>query len=669
MANEGRAYAARSCPYCSVQLDPLPKSEQACPSCGQDVFVRAGPDGLRRLLRDIDLPASEEAWAEATVPRDDHDPADGVQDHILGRLAATSGLGLLVVSVADFRARLGLDLSEPLFWIGLAILVLPTAVALWSPRPTRAQRIGAVILLSLALYGVRVCYSPGIFVFFDEFSHWRTAIDIASTGTLFSVNPLQPVSPEYPGLQSFTVMFASLAGLGFSQAALVVIGAARIVVLVALYLFFERASGSSRVAGLGALTYTGNQSFLFFDAQFGYESFALALAATALVALAARSQETRSTSRRLTFVALLAIAATVVTHHMTSYGLGAFLVLWVLVWRLHRRPARTEAPPVVAAVFAVAATGAWLFLVAPQTIAYLAPHLQDGLQQLVQILEGQARARALFTDQTGLQAPLAERAVTYLAVILTLAGLPAGLWTILRLGRARPLALSLGLAALVYPATLVLRLTTEGAETGARLSAFAFVGVAFVIASWGASVGIPRISAFPRILLAGASLIMCAGGVIVGIPPWNRLPYPYRPAADQRSLSDTESIDAAQWTQDHLGPHQAFVSDRTNRQLLGTYGDQDLAAEGPSAQILLSTQSVEPRQLIAQMHIDYVLVDRRLSTAVPLVPGYVWVGENGGVPYAAPLDPAALAKFDTMSGSSRVFDSGDVQIFDVRDIR
>ena len=41
----------------------------------------------------------------------------------------------------------------------------------------------------------------------------------------------------------------------------------------------------------------------------------------------------------------------------------------------------------------------------------------------------------------------------------------------------------------------------------------------------------------------------------------------------------------------------------------------------------------------------------------------------GGVPFTAPLDPTALAKFDTMSGSSRVFDSGDIQIFDVRDIR
>lgn len=589
--------------------------------------------------------------------------------HSVSWIAVTTGLGLLVVSVADARARLGLDLSEPLFWIGLAILVLPIALALWSPRATRAQRIGVVILLGLGSYGVRVCFSPGIFVLWDEFSHWRTTIDIASTGTLFSANPLQPISALYPGLESFTAVFASLAGLGVDQAALVVIGAARIVVLVALYLFFERASRSAHVAGLGALIYAANQSFLFYDAEFGYESFALALAATALAALAARSQETRSTSRRLTFVALIAIAATVITHHVTSYALVGFLVLWVLVWRLHRRPARTEAPPIAAAAFGAAAAGAWLLLAAPQTIGYLVVILRGGLLQILQIIEGRIGVRPLFTDRSGLVAPAAERAVGFLGTLLTLAALPAGLWTILRRGRARPLTLTLGLVALAYPASLVLRLTTAGAEAANRLNAFTFVGVAFVIASWGASIGVRRIAAAPRVLLAGASVIVFAGGVIAAFPPWQRLPYPYRAAADTRSFTSTEGVDAAQWTQDHLGPHRAFVADRTNRQLLGTYGYQDMAVEPPSGDILLSTQSVMPRQLIAQLHIDYVLVDRRLSTAVPLVDGYVWIGENGGVPWTAPLDPAALAKFDTWSDASRVFDSGDIQIYDVTGIR
>ena len=96
---------------------------------------------------------AEPSEASVGAPTEVSAPASG---YSLRWIAVTSGLGLLVVSVADFRARLGVVPSEPLFWIGLVILVLPIALALWSPKPTRAQRIGAVILLGLGLYGVWV---------------------------------------------------------------------------------------------------------------------------------------------------------------------------------------------------------------------------------------------------------------------------------------------------------------------------------------------------------------------------------------------------------------------------------------------------------------------------------------------------------------------------------
>lgn len=57
-------YANNTCPYCSVPLEPLPKAKKKCPSCGQAVQVRRGPDGLRYLLQTVDLPAMDQAWAE-----------------------------------------------------------------------------------------------------------------------------------------------------------------------------------------------------------------------------------------------------------------------------------------------------------------------------------------------------------------------------------------------------------------------------------------------------------------------------------------------------------------------------------------------------------------------------------------------------------------------------
>jgi hypothetical protein len=215
--------------------------------------------------------------------------------------------------------------------------------------------------------------------------------------------------------------------------------------------------------------------------------------------------------------------------------------------------------------------------------------------------------------------------------------------------------------------SLVLRLTPGGAESAARASAFVYVGIAFVIATWGVTLGVPHMAATWRRLAAAVSVVVFSGGVMAGSPPWARLPYPYRPAADSRSI-EPQSIDAAQWALSHVGAGHLFVSDRTNRQLLGTYGRED-AFIHDAAKILLSTQLGPARRLIVSLHVDYVLVDRRLSDAVPLVSSYVSPGEHGGIRFTTPLDPAALEKFDSLVGADRVFDSGDIQIYDVRGVR
>ena len=70
MADEPRTYANTSCPYCSVELNPLPKAKKRCPGCGQPIYVRGGPDGLTYLLQVGDLPVLEAAWAEYLEARD-----------------------------------------------------------------------------------------------------------------------------------------------------------------------------------------------------------------------------------------------------------------------------------------------------------------------------------------------------------------------------------------------------------------------------------------------------------------------------------------------------------------------------------------------------------------------------------------------------------------------
>jgi ssDNA-binding Zn-finger/Zn-ribbon topoisomerase 1 len=60
--SDGRPYDRTDCPYCGVELHPLPKAKKRCPSCGEPIYVRAGPDNFRHLLRTNDLGAIDAQW-------------------------------------------------------------------------------------------------------------------------------------------------------------------------------------------------------------------------------------------------------------------------------------------------------------------------------------------------------------------------------------------------------------------------------------------------------------------------------------------------------------------------------------------------------------------------------------------------------------------------------
>jgi hypothetical protein len=588
---------------------------------------------------------------------------------VIASRALTTSLGLISIAIADFRARRGFEPSEPFLWIGLLVIVVPIGLALWSPRPTRRDRIGLVLLLGLGLQLVKVLYSPDRLAFYDEFAHWRTAIDIATSGHLFLPNQLLPISAYYPGLEAITTVFAAMSGLPLDRAGMLIIGLGRLLLVLGLFMLFERTSRSHRVAGAAVLLYTANPSFIYFDAQFSYESLALPLAIVALALLAARTSWRGVTARGRGLLAGIAISAVVVIHHVTSFAVAAFLVAWVTVSRLRRGAAGTSIPPVAHAAFAAGGAAAWLLLVSPQTVSYLAPTILGGLQQLIGLITGESTGRQLFVDTAGGSAPLWERVVGYLAVLLILAGLLAALWTMRRDYGRRPLAIVLALMALIYPGSLALRLTAQGAETAGRLSAFVFLGIAFTIAVWGARLTARPNSGVRSGLLTAASAIVFVGGGVVGFAPWARLPFPYRPAADSRSF-DPEGISDAIWMAAELGPHHVILADRTNRQLFGSYGQQDPTYTTAAADVLLSPSLDQVSlRFIASQRIEYVLADRRLSLALPLTKGYVIGTEMGGRPITSPLDPAAFTKFDMLPAASRIFDSGDIQIFDLSGVR
>ncbi len=620
-------------------------------------------------------------------------------------ICLTSALALALIALADVGGRGSEPWGQTVFWIGALLLFVPVALRVLSASTPRHERIALVVLIALGMYLIKVFQSPASFTYHDEFIHWQTLDDILRSGHLFHENSQIPVSSLYPGLHIVTDALIDVSGLDVFAAGVIVLGAARVLLILSLFLLYEQISRSARIAGIAALLYTGNSNFTFFMSQFAYESLALPLAAFVLYAIAMRGRgEQRVEGANLAVI--VAVFATSVTHHLTSYALIAFLAAWPLIcffWRagepfvraffrgslLLRLPGLRALPgwlmSVRTAIFAkglgfgqtaflaLVISVVWMVYVATPTVGYLEPVFREGIKDLLRMISGEAAGRQLFQSTSGQAAPLWEQITTYAAIGLIVLGLPLGLWQLGRRFRDKPYAFVLALGALAYPVTLAFRLTQHGWEISNRASEFLFVGLTFVLAlgitrAWRSGVA-------HRVwigICAVCVTVIFMGGLIAGWPSWSRLPGPYLVAADSRSV-EPQGITTAVWAQEYLGSDNRMGADRTNGLLLGSYGNQRMVTgvfdKVFLGQVFFSTQfTAQERFLLQQGRVSYLVVDQRLSTGLPMFGVYLENGEPDAGQHKTPISPLALGKFDFIPGVSRLYDSGDIAIYDVREV-
>ena len=210
--------------------------------------------------------------------------------------------------------------------LGQALILVPTAVRLLNRRVlTARETFTLVTVLTVAEYLVWVCYSPAAFTFVDELEHCRSTVDVLQTGKLSTVNHLLPISPQYPGLEEVTSALASITGLSVFTSGLIVAGVAHLMFVYVLFLLFREISGSYRIAGVAVLCYASNSHFalLRLDVHLSDTRFALPRAHIAGGLEADLTAKQSGQRAGWLILAVLAIVATVVTHHVTSYVLVA----------------------------------------------------------------------------------------------------------------------------------------------------------------------------------------------------------------------------------------------------------------------------------------------------------------------------------------------------------
>jgi hypothetical protein len=604
-------------------------------------------------------------------------------------------LMMLAQAAASIASRSGRPWADTVYWLSVNGMVLVVAAVQLFGSPKPRERLALVIALGLALYSVKLLAYPIGFTYFDELSHTQTAFDIFRSGHLFDYNSLQPVSPYYPGLELITVTLARLSGLSLFVSGALVIGVGRIMLTAALYALFVEASGSQRVAGVGAVVYMANPSFLYFDGGFSYESLALPLAVVAL-AMTLRWMRLPPSlqSRRLLGYTAVVVAALVVTHHLTSYlfaGLAfALCVCVILAWGWGDA---SRKPPWQIAVFAAVTATAWFVGVASITFPYLHDVLQPAITGVGNVITGGESARSAFSEAPteATASPFWLKTTAFASVLLIVACLPFGAVLAWR-RRTNPAALLLGAIAVAYLPIQALRLTGAGVETANRSSEFVFLGIGFVIAlflvhllehrslptielgRFRPRLALPKGSAAHRIGLPVAAMaavaILFTGGVTVFWPPYARLPGPYLVGGDVRSVTP-KGLAAVHWMRAHLGPENRVLTDRTTGQLAGAFGYQ-YNVEGYVDQYSVARVFVTPtldpvdRKILRRKRVDYLIVDRRLTTSLPARGWYFAANEINENTYKRPVALRSLTKFAHLPGVSVVYDDGTIQIYDIR---
>jgi hypothetical protein len=582
-------------------------------------------------------------------------------------LAFTAAVGVFLCAVANAMSRATESPSPLIYWAGVLLIALPIFYRLTGQDLSARDRLALVCLLGLSLYAVKLVRDAPIFTFSDEFIHAWNSNQISHHHHLFHASPVLEISRWYPGLEGATSALRGLTGLDAYAAGAIVVGAARLLMSSAMFVAFWRVSRSDRIAGIGAALFAANFNYLFWSAQYSYESLALPLLMLVILAVIELDLGPRAARTAWRVLAAVAIAAIVVTHHITSYATAAILIAISAATSFKHRVQSGPNPWPLAAL-AIGLTILWLFVVASATVGYLSPVIGGAIEATINTAAGEGPSRGIFQNTNSVigPTPTIARAISLLAIVILFAGLPFGLRNVWRRYRAQPIAVIFAIAAVGFFGALAMRLAPASWETGNRASEFLFIGLAFVIACVGLERWRPP--SFPllgRLLMVGAFAIVLTGGAISGWPWDMQLSPPARAkAAEGGATISSPPLALAEWAAEQVqgGRFGAMTADS---RLLLDPGDKTALTDYAANLIeILPATELQPWALpvLREHNVRYVVADRR-QVAEDGIRGYFF--DTPGSPRNALLPPTVIAKFEGRPGVAKIYDNGTMVVFDL----
>lgn len=558
-------------------------------------------------------------------------------------------------AVADCGAfamsRASLAGAAPVYWLGQIALVLPCIVICLRRSASGNSRLWALQLLAALQSLLAWAYSPDRFRFPDELQHLRTAHAILLSGHLFGVNPALPVSPGFPALEIVTTAISQVSGVSVHTAGVLTASIAHVLLVTAVFAWARALRLGPRRAAACALVYGFAPDYSYFDALFTYTAisapfFVLALRATM-----------RSLTRRDSVLLILPpLFIAVVSHHLTGYLTCVFVGLAAILVARTRR--RAIAPRLVGvAVTGLSIAAVWTAAFAPHAFNYLLTPTRVAVLALVSPDVSGAGDAAV----RGVAPPIWERSLGISGSVLMTAAALIGARMMARSELPRWLR-RFGWAAVAYPAVLAIRvIAADGPEISGRLLLYAMLltclPVALVLVRvWGD--GTSRRSV--GVALAAAAVIAAGAAASATPPSWERLPGTFHVAGYESGV-DSRVAATASFAERSFFPWAKVACDRMMCSLIA---GESLASTSSQAAPMFYADNVLRHAFIGRLVLDYVVVDDRMAFQRP-VTGLYFPGEGGTGPHPRPYPPDRLAAFAADPLYSRVYDNGDIQVYDV----
>jgi hypothetical protein len=635
-----------------------------------------------------------------STPPDLPRPADRRAWLVIGLLALAEIAGVAGVAKSyEIAQSVQSDEAEFIwFWFGMLMIELPIIGLIAHSGLSGGARSAVLTLFGVVTFLPKLLRNPSGPDYHDEYAHWRATYDILTSGKLFQPTPILPIISGYPGLHVATASIVNFSGLNIWQSGTLLLVLCHLAEVLGIAALARSVGLDSRAAGIAAILYAANSSYLYFDTQFSYESMAIALLIWALVCFVQAIRSPRR--RRAVWVAstVALCAGTVITHHLTSLGLSLFMLLISIALSIPPLARQDEWKRTAGRAWGLTLTmsamfGIWIFWVAPGTASYLFPYVGQGLSQLMNTASGSGGHQTLFAASLS---PVWEQDSAFLLVPVMLAlavvatfsarsrmkGRPRPDGTRasrLPRGSMRATFIALTVLGLVYfPSTLFI-LSAAGAEGARRSWAESWVGLTIFVAP--AAVFLLRWAGNRRRLLSRSSartvlalgmVLILVGGVAAGQDAVYRFPGPYLYGSEARD--ETPELDAmSQWFLHRFGAGNNVVTDMYTGLIEASYGlqntglpsagfpDWDLYSDVPG-------QPIGPPFLLEEMQYSkylYLIVDERMAADVPEVGVYFEGVEPTNFITSAgkSLFAGRLGKFNSVQWMYKVFASDNYAVY------